>query len=198
MVSTTCLFLTNAAPYREGVAGRSWAGSANYTEVKSKRLLRIVVLTSATPIIIMILSILSVASIKLSAGSTDDQQQPSYAVTEFCTPVLMGQPVLKDDRGNLLSYVTFGQTVFVSAAFVACSDDEVPFVVIVEARDENNVTVYLQFQTGTLNANGSAESGFSWSPDKAGRYELRTFALSDLLQPQILSQIQTNEVTIRP
>lgn len=43
---------------------------------------------------------------------------------------------------------------------------------------------------------GHFEISLAWSPEKSGKHELRTFALSDLTQPQIYSQIWVSEVTI--
>ena len=58
------------------------------------------------------------------------------------------------------------------------------------------MTILLDFQTGIVNAGGRAQVGVLWTPLQAGSYELRTFAISDLTYPQILSQLSTSNVEI--
>jgi hypothetical protein len=36
----------------------------------------------------------------------------------------------------------------------------------------------------------------SWTPDKAGEYELRVFAISDFKNPEILSTVGTATTTV--
>lgn len=113
-----------------------------------------------------------------------------------CDIVIMLPPELKDASGNFLSSAHIDQPVFITTIFANCTDEEIPFIVVIEARDEDDVTVYLQFQAGKLDANADSEISLAWSPEKSGKHELRTFALSDLTQPQIYSQIWVSEVTI--
>jgi hypothetical protein len=105
-------------------------------------------------------------------------------------------PELKDVSGNFLESAHVDEPVFITTIFANCTDVEIPFIVVIEARDEDDVTVYLQFQAGKLDANADSEVSLPWSPEKSGKHELRTFALSNLTQPQIYSQIWVSELTI--
>ena len=66
---------------------------------------------------------------------------------------------------------------------------------MVEARNSIGITELLEFQTGQASS-GSVEVGISWTPAETGEYELRTFLISDLLEPQVLSEVTTTKVTV--
>jgi hypothetical protein len=71
------------------------------------------------------------------------------------------------------------------------------FVAIIEVLDSAGFTRYLQWQSGMLEASGSADIGLSWQPDAPGSYMLRAFLISDLLNPEPLSFIQESAVEIQ-
>jgi hypothetical protein len=64
-----------------------------------------------------------------------------------------------------------------------------PFVALIEVRDSDGITVYLAWQTGVLGRNSDAQVGLSWIPNVADSYEIRTFVITDLKNPQILTPI---------
>jgi hypothetical protein len=67
-----------------------------------------------------------------------------------------------------------------------------PFVAIMEVRKvSDGTTVFLEFNTGTINGENPSEVGAAWQPKDAGQYELRVFAISSFEDPEILSSIQT-------
>jgi len=105
-------------------------------------------------------------------------------------------PAVKDTQGKTLASVQTGQQVVLSTTVVNNNNDDTPFVAIVEVRDNSGVTTYLAWQTGSLNADGRAEVGLSWTPDQAGSYQVRTFVISDLGKPAILSPVVTSTVTV--
>lgn len=72
----------------------------------------------------------------------------------------------------------------------------VPFVEMIEVRNAEGITVLLAWQGGALGPLEQREIGVLWTPDQAGLYEMRTFAISDLDNPQILSLVETSTVTI--
>ena len=74
--------------------------------------------------------------------------------------------------------------------------DEIPFVAIIEIRDAVGVTVSIGWQSGTARPQGTAELGMSWVPELPGNYELRTFLVSDLRNPRILSSVSSSSVTV--
>lgn len=105
-------------------------------------------------------------------------------------------PVVRDSQNNPVTQVLAGQQVVLSSTIKNNEDAPTPYAAIVEVRDSDGVTVYLQWQTGTLPANGSNNVGVSWTPDEPGTYTIRVFVLSDLNNPQILSSVVTSTVTV--
>ncbi len=105
-------------------------------------------------------------------------------------------PRVTDAQGNQVSQVLAGQQVVLSSTIQNKENTSGPYAAIVEVRDSNGVTVYLQWQTGTLPANGSTNVGVSWTPDMPDTYTIRVFVLSSLSNPQILSEIVTSTVNV--
>jgi hypothetical protein len=105
-------------------------------------------------------------------------------------------PTIKDVSGRPLSSLSVGQQAVLSTTVKNNNDRVQPFVALIEVRDSSGVTVYLAWQTGTLNPAGEVEVGLSWKPEQAGDYEVRTFIISDLASPQILSPIEHATVAV--
>jgi len=150
-------------------------------------------------IVCLLLSILliSVISFSIFGIPLDDNFTSAAASTGGgCDIVIMLPPELKDADGNFISSAHLDDPVLISTIFANCTDEEIPFTVVIEVRDEDDVTLYLQFQSGRLDAKADSELSLAWTPEKPGKYELRTFALSDLTLPQIYSQIWFSNVTI--
>lgn len=67
---------------------------------------------------------------------------------------------------------------------------------ITEVRDANDVTVLLTINSGIVNSSSMVQVGVASVPEVQGSYSFRTFAISDLNHPRILSPISSSEVTI--
>lgn len=76
------------------------------------------------------------------------------------------------------------------------NDFDQEFAGIVEVRDADGFTVYLQWQTGTLPAGGDVNIGLSFVPTEAGEYTVRTFVLSSIQSPSALSPIAELTFTV--
>jgi hypothetical protein len=74
--------------------------------------------------------------------------------------------------------------------------DAQEYVVIIEARDENGITVFLGLQSGTLAPDDSSSIEASWTPDATGSYQIRTFAVSSLESAQVLSGVFISGTTV--
>ncbi len=74
--------------------------------------------------------------------------------------------------------------------------DEQEYVVIIEARDENGVTVFLGLQSGTLAPDDSSDIETSWTPEAAGDYQIRTFVVSSLESGEVLSGVSVSDTII--
>lgn len=105
-------------------------------------------------------------------------------------------PEPKDVTGETLDEVSVGQQVVLTTNVVNTEASPQSFVALIEVRDSNGVTVFLAWQTGTLSANGQTQVGLSWTPDIADDYEVRTFVISDLNNPTILSPVETSNITV--
>jgi hypothetical protein len=70
------------------------------------------------------------------------------------------------------------------------------YVVIIEARDENGITVFLGLQSGTQASDGSSNIETSWTPEAAGNYQIRTFAISSLENGRVLSAVSISDAII--
>lgn len=80
---------------------------------------------------------------------------------------------------------------------------EMQFVSLVEVRDESGLTIFLAWQTGELlaadymtNTYNNTTMSFSWLPETPATYEVRTFVISNLENPQILSPVERAEITV--
>jgi|GEM_PF-1095261 len=105
-------------------------------------------------------------------------------------------PVAKDVQGGAVSQITVGQQVVITTQITNNVDDELPFVGLIEVRDSAGITVFLAWQTGVLDAGDRAEVGLSWTPEDAGDYQFRTFVISNLQNPQVLSPVATTNITV--
>ncbi|NOJ28240.1 MAG: hypothetical protein DA330_09550, partial [Nitrososphaera sp.] len=113
------------------------------------------------------------------------------------TAISPTNPLVKDFRGEELDEVSTGQQVVLSTTLTNTKSTPQEFAAIVEVRDADGFTVYLQWQTGTLRASGSTDVGLSWTPDAPGTYTVRTFALDAISgAPAVLSPVAESTVTV--
>ncbi|HJS82319.1 MAG TPA: hypothetical protein VJ742_05730, partial [Nitrososphaera sp.] len=110
--------------------------------------------------------------------------------------VTVTPPEPQDVTGRPLDEVSEGQQVVLTTRVVNEGGSAQPFVALIEVRDNNGVTVYLAWQTGTLPAGGSSQVGLSWTPEDSGDYDIRTFVISSLENPRILSPVVTSDITV--
>ncbi|MGI0039916.1 MAG: hypothetical protein ACREAO_08870, partial [Nitrososphaera sp.] len=115
----------------------------------------------------------------------------STGTTDSTTP---SAPALANVNGSSVAEVTNGQQVVITSNVKNSDDQARPATVIVEVRDADGITVYLQWQTATIAANGEIQVGLSWIPEDSGDYTIRTFVISELANPMILSEVVTSEV----
>lgn len=133
------------------------------------------------------------ASIVAAALLASVMAVPAYAQT----PVSQTKPILKDSLGRNLDEGNAESIVILSTTVENNTSNAVPFIALMEVRDWEGSTVYIQFQLGELPSKGESELGISWTPATAGQYELRTFLISSFVDPvEILTPVQQNIITI--
>jgi len=73
---------------------------------------------------------------------------------------------------------------------------------IIEIRNSDDVTVFLGWQPGILEPDSIGcifcknATELSWTPDELGNYTIRTFVVSDLEQPRILSGVKETSIMV--
>jgi hypothetical protein len=73
-----------------------------------------------------------------------------------------------------------GTSLTLSTTLANNNDQLQPFVVLIEVRDNNGVTVFLALQSGVLDPSGTRDVGLLWQPNQAGTFEVRTFAITSV------------------
>ncbi len=109
----------------------------------------------------------------------------------------LASPVLSRTSSIPLEKVQVGEQLVVTTD-VRNNDDvyDWPAYVILEIRDWDGVTIMLAWQSGVVETDRPTQVGVSWIPEHPGDYQLRTFAVSSLDNPRILSAVSVSEVTI--
>jgi hypothetical protein len=66
-----------------------------------------------------------------------------------------------------------------------------------EARSlDDGMTQFLEIQDGTLSGRGWVDASWSWTPEQAGQYQLRTFVIDSLVEPIILTPVATSAIVV--
>jgi hypothetical protein len=105
-------------------------------------------------------------------------------------------PTIYDTRGNIIQNSTIGHPVVISKNFTNNSGNEIDFTLLIEVRDESGITQYLAWQTGRASPMATRNAGVSWTPNSAGEYQIRTFAISNLTNPQVLDVVETAQFSV--
>lgn len=152
-----------------------------------------------------------IIALALTSSSLSGSSYATEAASYVGNNASLTAPILKDPTGKPLTTLPkVGQMVVISTTLAsnttnsnassASADSSIPFIVIVEARNELGVTEYSQFAIGRLmngGSNSSSEVGLSWTPDASGVYELKAFALSDLNDPVLLALPESSIATVQ-
>jgi len=107
-------------------------------------------------------------------------------------------PFLKSSDSQALREASVGQQYVIVTDIRSNNDKGLidNFTSMIEVRDSTGVTQHLAWQSGSLKGGADAEIGVSWTPQQAGDYQLRTFIISNLENPQILSVVRESEISI--
>lgn len=125
----------------------------------------------------------------------------SQVASSFASPdpVSLSLPALKSLDGSPIFVIRPGQQALIHITVTNNEPASQPFTAIVEVRDEDDITLNLQWQSGTLGPNGSQEMAMSWTADpesEFGEVSIRAFAITDFENPQVLSSIKTSSFLI--
>lgn len=107
----------------------------------------------------------------------------------------LNNPVVRNLAGSS-SQLLVGSQLGLGVTLENNSDTPQPFVVLVDIRDADGLSVYIAWQGGNMEAAGNASIEVSWIPELAGDYEVRTFAVSSLDDGTVISEVASSAATI--
>ncbi len=110
--------------------------------------------------------------------------------------ITISEVAIKNLRGNDLDSVIAASPFMLTATLTNNSTQSLSYVAVLELRDSDGITQFLEFHMSRLDPSIPSNIAGSWMPDRPGEYELRIFAISDLENPDILSTIGTATTTI--
>jgi hypothetical protein len=110
----------------------------------------------------------------------------------------VGTPIVQNMAGSEGPF-SVGSSLTLSTNVTNNNNDQQLFVALIEVRDSNDVTVFLSWQTGTLEPRASADIAVSWLSNNVGTYQIRTFTLSsiNLEGAEVLSPVATSDIIVR-
>ncbi len=114
---------------------------------------------------------------------------------DIVSPLSIG---LESIVGDPLRIVRVGDQVAVDVELRNQDSAVQPYAAIIEIRDSDGVTLSLDWVEGSINGKNLTNVGISWTPEEAEVYELRTFVITNLTSPEILSQVLGKNITVYP
>ncbi len=138
---------------------------------------------------------------KVQAG---DQPEKEFTLeVDIQTPFMSGvdatdlsTPAVRNLAGQNGPFLV-DNSLTLATAIMNNNNQEQPLVVIFDVRDSQGATIYLGFQSGMLEPNGHTEIGVQWQPSQTGTYEIRTFAISDLEETELLSRPASTTIMVQ-
>ncbi|MGI0023683.1 MAG: hypothetical protein ACREA4_00885 [Nitrososphaera sp.] len=122
-------------------------------------------------------------NIQIGTGTTD-------------TTTTASAPGLVDSAGRPIDEPSVGTPTNIATTIINNGDADQPFVAILEVRNAGGVTIVLATVGSTLTPEGQAAVSSSWTPSQPGDYTLRTFVVSNLANPIILSKVAESTITV--
>ena len=129
---------------------------------------------------------------QLLLGNPESNTHTSFGV------LTASAPMLKPPYFPAIVAIHAGQHMTISS-IIRNNDDiyDWAYSIVTEVRDSQGITLMIHFESGLARAHNQSEAAVSWQPKQPGRYELRTFAISGLDSPQILSRVNSSNVVIQ-
>lgn len=96
--------------------------------------------------------------------------------------------------GRIAQGVVAGQKI--SLKLTLNSNESQGYVTLLDLRDKDGFSLSLQWQSGNVIATVPSAVGFSWTPEESGEFLARTFVLSSLESPEILSGVSEFKIKV--
>jgi len=109
----------------------------------------------------------------------------TYATTFVV--VTLSPPSLANLHNDKITAIEAGKQVVISTTATNNIDTDASCVIIIEVRNAIGVTVYLAYQTATIESRSNNTIGVSWLIEEQSSHEVRAFAITDLQNPQLIS-----------
>jgi hypothetical protein len=84
-----------------------------------------------------------------------------------------------------------------STGFPNAEDIELEYVLLIEARNEKGVTVFLDSRWGKVISGKDAEIRHIWRPAESGTFALRSFVISADCFPEVLTPVSIGKVVVK-
>ncbi len=112
------------------------------------------------------------------------------------TEIVASKAQLKTIDGFLLKEAQVNTDVIISVTLENRASSALPYIAIIEVRNKEGVTIFLQHQNNILLAKSSIDVNVSWIPNKLGDYQLRTFVLLNFTNPTVFSPVMRSEGSV--
>jgi hypothetical protein len=99
-------------------------------------------------------------------------------------------------NNEMLENVPVGQQVVLRTHLSNGKDLPQSYLIVLEVRDSNAITVYLAWQNVTVAPNSTYEMGASWAPDGIGKYTVRALGIPNPQEPGIVDNFAFSEITV--
>lgn len=129
---------------------------------------------------------------KLSTDMQDSARKNAVAVNSFT----INQIEFNDLSGKPMDEIHTGRSVLITPTLHNNTTAKMEYTVIVEVRDADGITVYLQWASGQLEGGGEKSESMSWIPSAPGTYDVRAFVITNLANPQALSPVTSVDVDV--
>ena len=101
-----------------------------------------------------------------------------------------------DSFGNTLDAISVDSQIQLEADLTNNQDKAQEFAYLVQIQNESDVTVSLNWITGSLSAGQLLSPASSWTPTEAGTYDVTAFAWESIENPTALSPTATIAITV--
>jgi|GEM_PF-715127 len=153
-------------------------------------------------------------SVKRLTSMDGDEKQPDFGATTVSNdgpveippveepeiptlPLNVSLPVLRMGNSPPLGNITAGEEVVIATTLTNNHQDRAwNLVAVIQVRDENGITQYIDQRTAIVAPGGSVEIGSPWTPENTGSYELRIFLIENSENPEVLGSPASSYVTI--
>jgi len=105
-------------------------------------------------------------------------------------PVNISAIAFKSVAGSVLAGPLLSQETILSSTIANNKDELLTFNVVYDIRNEDDISIHIMFEEGSLGARQSDVFQTSWKPGEEGAFTLRQFLISgEITAPQILSPV---------